>query len=95
MRGDRVTLPWKELSNMEMEGRHFAMSERVDSEQKGETKQTSWETGRRGRLSKDREIGSWKKDACEQLVICFRSIANLPSLLAMGLPPTCKILSVL
>lgn len=47
------------------------MSERVDSKRKEETKQTSWETGRRGWLSKDREIGSWKKDAWEQLVICF------------------------
>lgn len=93
MRADSITLPWKELSNMDMEGRHFAMSERVDSKRKGETKQTSWETGRRGWLSKDREIGSWKKDAWEQLVICFKS--NLPSLLAKGLPPSCKILSVL
>lgn len=36
-----------------------------------------------------------EKKACEELVICFQSIANLPSLMAMGLPPRCKILSVL
>lgn len=95
MRTHSVMLPWNEPSNMETEGKGFAMSERVNSKQKGENKQTSWETGRRRWLSKDREIGSWKKDAWQQLVICFQSTANLPSLLAMGLLPSCKILSVL
>lgn len=95
VRADSVILPWEELSNMEMEGRHFAMSERADGKQKGENKQTSWETGRRGWLSKDREIGSWKKDAWEQLVIFLQSTANLPSFLAMRVPPGYKMLSVL
>lgn len=95
VRADSIILPWEELSNMEMEGRHFAMSERADGKQKGENKQTSWETGRRGWLSKDREIGSWKKDAWEQLVIFLQSTANLPSFLAMRVPPGCKMLSVL
>lgn len=56
-RGERVTLPWKELSNVEREERRFATSERVGSGEKGETKQTSWETGHGGWLLKDREIG--------------------------------------
>lgn len=57
----RVTLPWKDLSNVEREGRHFAMNERVSSGEKGETKRTSWQTGCGGWLLRDREIGSWKK----------------------------------
>lgn len=86
--------PGKSWAKRQGEG-GVSQSERVGRGEKGETKLTSWKTGRGGCPLKDREIGSWKKEACEELVICFQSIANLPSLRAMGLPHRCKILSVL